>query len=242
MKVRATRAAALDAVDGLVHGFEQRSGGVHEEDREATRARMREALAGAGDLLLLEQVHGPDVVEAPWTGTPTADGGVSAQPGALVGIETADCLPVLFVDPGRRVAAGAHAGWRGTVAGVNASAIAAMAEHGTRPGDVVAALGPCIGVCCYEVGPEVEREFGAAFGADAAAGFFRPGPRGRAHLDLRAANRHALRLLGVPDTQIHDVADCTRCRADLYFSYRRDGAGAGRMISWIGFARPASGR
>jgi YfiH family protein len=238
MKVRATRATALDAVAGLVHGFEQRSNGNHEEPRRATRERVREALAARGTLHLLEQVHGRDVVVAPWEGTPTADGGVVAEPGVLVGIETADCLPVLLVDPARRVAAGTHAGWRGTVAGVNTSALDAMAARGTRADDVVAALGPCIGVCCYEVGAEVERAFGDAFGADAAAGFFRPGPRGRAHLDLRAANRHALRVLGVRDENIHDVADCTRCRADLYFSYRRDGAGAGRMISWVGFARP----
>ena len=102
---------------------------------------------------------------------------------------------------------------------------------GARPQDLLAALGPGIGPCCYEVGDELREAFGPQGGA-----FFRPGPRDKPHLDLRAANRSALERAGIPRERIHSVDECTSCRGDLYYSYRRDGAGAGRMISFVGFA------
>ena len=101
---------------------------------------------------------------------------------------------------------------------------------GSRPEDLLAALGPGIGPCCYEVGDELREAFGAS-----GAGFFRPGPNGRLHLDVRAANARQLLDAGLRPGAIHHVADCTRCRADLYHSYRRDGKAAGRMISFVGF-------
>jgi hypothetical protein len=107
-------------------------------------------------------------------------------------------------------------------------------ERGSRPADLVAALGPAIGQCCYEVGEELVPAFGP--GGEA---FFRPGPRGRPHLDVRAANAAQLRAAGLSDAQVHHISDCTFCRADLYHSYRREGRGAGRMISYIGWAAPA---
>ena len=186
---------------------------------------------GSGRLLLLKQVHGASVVEAPWDGTPEADASVAASAGWLLGIKTADCLPVLLVDPERRRVAAAHAGWRGTAAGVAARAVEALVTRGSRPEDLLAALGPGIGACCYEVGEELREAFGAP-----GAGFFRPGPNGRPHLDVRAANVRQLVEAGLRPEAIHHVADCTRCRADLYHSYRRDGKAAGRMISFVGFA------
>ena len=155
---------------------------------------------------------------------------MATSAGELLGIETADCLPVLIVDRARRAVAAAHAGWRGTLAGVAARAVESMVAAGSHPRDLVAALGPSIGVCCYEVGPEVEEAFGPA-----RARFFQPGPRGRAHLDVRAANRAQLVAAGLAEEAIHDVADCTYHLADRYHSYRRDGKGAGRMISFVGF-------
>jgi polyphenol oxidase len=139
---------------------------------------------------------------------------------------------VLLVDPKRHLVAAAHAGWRGTAAGVASVAVDALVARGSRPEDLVAALGPGIGPCCYEVGDEVR----AAFGPSRAA-FFRPGPNGRPHLDLRGANARQLVAEGLRPEALHHVADCTRCRADLYHSYRRQGKGAGRMISFVGFAR-----
>jgi polyphenol oxidase len=228
--LRAATVPAFLAVPRLVHGFEQRNGAPVPESREESRARMRAALAPHGRLHLLKQVHGIVMHEAPWTGLPEGDAAIASLAGLLLGIETADCLPVLLVDPLRGRVAAAHAGWRGTAQGIARVAVARLVEAGSRPEDILAALGPGIGPCCYEVGDELRQEF-----PDGDA-FFCPGPRGRPHLDVRAANRSQLLLAGLPPGNIQSVLECTRCRADLYPSYRRDGRGAGRMVSYIGFA------
>ncbi|MCG6922290.1 MAG: peptidoglycan editing factor PgeF [Acidobacteria bacterium] len=221
---------ALSALPGLVHGFEQRGRSEPGESREEGRARVRAALDRSGRLFLMRQVHGATVLDAPWEGTPEADAAVSGERGVLVGVATADCLPVLLVDPVRRVAAAVHAGWRGTVAFVVTRAVEALLARGSRPDDLVAALGPGIGPCCYEVGEELRDAFGPE-GED----FFRAGPRGRPHLDVRAANTRQLRRAGVAAERIHHVDECTACHPDLYYSYRRDGPGTGRMISFVGY-------
>lgn len=230
--LRIATVPALAAVPGLLHGFEQRPLPGGGESRETTRGRVAAVLAPFGRLLLMKQVHGATVVSAPWEGRPEADAALAEAPGVLLGVETADCLPILLVDPRRRAVAAVHAGWRGTAAGVVASALAALRSRGTDPCDVLAALGPAIGACCYEVGDELR----PAFGAEGQA-FFRPGPRGRPHLDVRAANLRQLETAGVPPEGIHHVDDCTVCRSDRYHSYRRDGPGVGRMISFIGWVQ-----
>jgi YfiH family protein len=228
--LRAATLPALAAVPGLVHGFEQRRAGALPETRDETRARVAGALAAEGRLLVLKQVHGCALVEAPWDGTPEADASLAEAPGLLLGIETADCLPALLVDTRHRRVAAAHAGWRGAAAGVVPRALRALVSRGARAEDVLVGLGPAIGACCYEVGEELRAAFG-----DEAAGFFRPGSNGRPHLDLRGAVRAQLERAGVPPNRIHEVAECTRCRGDLYPSYRRDAGAAGRMISFVGF-------
>src|SRR5262245_40760634 len=228
--LRAVTVPALDDLPGLVHGFEQRLGPAGAETRDDGRRRVASALREHGQLLLLKQVHGATVIAAPWQGTPEADAATCHASGPLLGIETADCLPVLLVDPGRRAVAAAHAGWRGTAAGVARRAVEALAAAGSAPADLLAALGPGIGPCCYEVGEDVRSAFGP--GAQA---WFRPGPRGRPHLDVRAANRAQLLAAGLRPEAIHDLDHCTFCRADLYHSYRREGKGAGRMINFVGF-------
>jgi purine-nucleoside/S-methyl-5'-thioadenosine phosphorylase / adenosine deaminase len=177
-------------------------------------------------------VHGAEVKAAPWEGRPSADAAVADQPGLLLGIETADCLPVLVVDPRRRAVAAAHAGWRGTAAGVTGRAVEALVRHGSRPADLLAALGPAIGACCYEVGDELREAFGPE-----GAPFFRPGPRGRPHLDVRAANRQQLREAGLHPDRIFSLDECTYCLAERYHSFRREGKGAGRMINYVGWSR-----
>jgi polyphenol oxidase len=231
--LRAVRAPALDRIAGLVHGFEQRPRGAL-ETREAARRRLAEALAPHGRLLFLRQVHGAARHRAPWEGDPEGDAGVVTDPGWLIGIETADCLPVLLVDPRRRAAAAAHAGWRGTRAGVVTQAVQSLRELGSHPAGLAAALGPAIGPCCYEVGEELK----AAFGPDGEP-FFRPGPRGRPHFDLRARVVAELRGAGLLESAIHHVPDCTACRPDLYPSYRRDGPGSGRIVSYVGWSGSA---
>jgi YfiH family protein len=221
---------ALSAIPRLVHGFGRRAPGPVPETREETARRVSARLEGIGRLLLLRQVHGAQVVAAPWNGTPEADASVAAEPGLTLGIQTADCLPVLLADAQQGLVAAAHAGWRGTAAGVVRQAVRELVARGSRAGDLVAALGPGIGPCCYEVGDELRAAFGPA-GAE----FFRPGPNQRLHLDVRAANVLQLLAEGLPPEAIHHLADCTRCRPDLYHSYRREGPSSGRMISFVGF-------
>jgi len=220
------------AAPGLVHGFGRRAPGRAAEARDETVKRVAASLAASGTLQLLRQVHGAAVAEAPWEVPPEADAAVACRPGLILGIQTADCLPVLLADAGRGLVAAAHAGWRGTAAGVARAAVRALLDRGSRSERLVALVGPGIGPCCYEVGDEVRAAFGPA-----GAGFFRDGPRGRPHLDVRAANVSQLRAEGVPAGSIHHVDECTFCRPDLYHSYRRDGKGSGRMISFVGFAR-----
>jgi YfiH family protein len=221
---------AFDAIPGLVHGFERRLGASGHEDRDGSRRRVTAALEAEGRLFLMKQVHGADVRHAPWEGRPEGDAAVSSAPGLLLGIETADCLPLLLVDPVRRVVAAAHAGWRGTALRVAQAAVAALAARGSRPEDLLAALGPANNVCCYEVGEELREEFGAE-----AIHLFRPGPRDRPHLDVRAGNVRQLLAEGVAPDRIHHVAECTFHQPELYHSYRREGPNGGRMVSWIGF-------
>ena len=133
-----------------------------------------------------------------------ADALVTASPGVVLAILTADCVPIVLHDPVAGVLACVHAGWRGTVAGVTAAALAAMQRLGARPSDVIAGIGPAIGADRYQVGPDVHEAVTRTFGP-AAAGFIRPDPSapGRWLLDLWAANRHALRQAGVPGPRIH---------------------------------------
>jgi YfiH family protein len=229
--LRVVTVPVLEAVAGLVHGFERRLGPPGWETRDEGRRRVAAALLPQGQLHLLKQVHGATLHRAPWAGTPEGDAALAEEPGLLLGIETADCLPVLLVDPRRRAVAAAHAGWRGTARGVVGVAAKALIDSGSDPADLVAVLGPAAGPCCYEVGEEVRADFGA--GAD---GFFRPGPRGRPHLDVPAANRAQLQAAGLRPEAIHRVDECTICQADLYHSYRREGKGGGRMVSFVGFA------
>ncbi len=138
----------LDAVPGLVHGFGLRIPGSRAAAREAAQATFR----NAGGVFFLRQVHGGSVVMPPWSEPPDADASVTHQPGTLLAIETADCLPVLVVDPERRRVAAAHAGWRGTVAKVSRAAVRSLVDSGSDPGRLLVTLGPSIGSCCYEVG------------------------------------------------------------------------------------------
>ena len=174
------------------------------------------------------------VVRPPWIEAPDADASVSEKAGDLLAIETADCLPILIVDPSRHFVALAHAGWRGTVARVAQEAVRALVKAGSDPRHLLAALGPAIGPCCYEVGDDVEEAFGVS-----GSKFFVPGPTLRKHLDVVAANRAQLEEAGLVSANIDSLNLCTRCREDLFFSYRRDGANAGRMISVVGFSRQA---
>jgi YfiH family protein len=143
-----------------------------------------------------------------------------------VGIKTADCVPILLADPETRSVAAIHAGWRGTVENIAARAVRELGQRwGVDPAKIHAAIGPSIGVCCYEVGPDVARRFGQWIPEMSSA-------EGPAHLDLRAVNLLQLRVAGVQN--LWSSAECTFCAADRFHSFRRQKEQAGRMLSFIG--------
>ena len=210
------RVSELDEFDWLLHGF-----GTRNADIPARFER----------LATLQQVHSAECVAGAGRGgvLGTGDALLENTPGAVVAVKTADCIPLLLVDPGHRAVAAVHAGWRGTVAGIARSAVAALgAQFGSRTGDLRAAIGPAIGKCCYEVGPEVA----ARFGVD-----------GRAHIDLAETVRRQLEAAGVGGQRIYMSGLCTQCRAGEFHSFRRDGAAAGRLYSFVGILEtgPAAG-
>ena len=243
---------ALSDQPGVAHGFFTRHGGVSSgiyaslncgigssdvpaavgENRDRVMAHL-----GARALVSAYQVHGTAalVVSEPWHGErPQADAMVTATPGIALGVLTADCAPVLFADPQARVIAAAHAGWRGALSGIAEAAIEAMEGLGASRSRIVAAVGPCIGVEAYEVGPEFKAEF---LDRDrASASFFTTStPQGRPHFDLAGYLVQRLLRAGVGHASSLDT--CTYARNEDFFSYRRTRARQepdyGRQISAI---------
>ncbi len=272
-------------VSWLWHGFSTRRGGLSRaycaedlpgelnlgftaDDSGEAVARNRRLLAEAvtGDpgtpLVAARQFHSNLVQIAaaadalrvrPWK----ADGLITDQPRVLLGIQTADCIPVLVADRKRRVVGAFHAGWRGTVKRIVEIGVGRMRlEFGSRPEDLIAAIGPGVGACCYAVGEEVFSEFESQFpygralfrevySKDAvrnkypmlfltqrAPGHSALGPS--LHLDLVEANRRQLLAAGLKPRAIHAVGGCTSCQSDLFFSHRASKGHAGRMMAVIG--------
>ncbi len=193
----------------------------------------------AGAIRLLRQVHGRGVAVVRRGSAvgdlPHADIVVSDDPDAAVVVRVADCAPILLADRRHAAVAAAHAGWRGTLQNVASAAVHAMQEaFGTDAADLVAAIGPALGSCCGEMGPEVVEAFAAAGHARSdIARWFAPGRRGRPHFDLACANRDQLARSGVPADAIHVSGLCTRCRPDIFHSSRASGPAAGRMAGII---------
>lgn len=191
-------------------------------------------------LRLIRQVHGNAVAIArrgdtrPWK-RPEADVILSDDPTSAIGVRVADCAPVLLADRSGTAVAAVHAGWRGTLKRASAEAVAALQRSfGADPSRLVAAIGPSLGPCCGEVGPEVVDAFRSAGHRDAALErWFEPGPKGRPHLDLWQANRDQLEGAGVPSGSIFVAGLCSKTHADRLHSYRVDGVRAGRMVGLI---------
>jgi YfiH family protein len=216
------------------------------------RSRFIEAVTGSREtpLLLVQQVHScltlvadkPTLRQAEAVAsTPPqlaqADGLITQQSGVLIGVQTADCIPVLVADPARRVVAAFHAGWRGTVQRIVELGIARMAtEFSSDPATLLAAIGPGIGPCCYTVGQELRQQFGEnftyahrLFTSDAEAD---TAPTMR--LDLVEANRRQLLDAGLSGESIATVGACTACHPNLFYSHRASAGRAGRMMAVIG--------
>jgi YfiH family protein len=235
--------AHLRGVPGLRHGITRREGpglagnvaftrGPDVASVVAARQRwcQRIGVDPAG-LVVARQIHGVAVerVTRRERGRgaltpivlPEADALATDEPDVPLLAIFADCVPVVLVDPVRRAVAVVHAGWRGTVAGVVEAAVAALtAWYGSRPADLLAGIGPSIGPCCYEVGPEVA----AAALAHHGPAVLRPGPTGdRPAFDLWAANQQALQRAGLTAERVATAGVCTRCHNHLYFSHRAEG-------------------
>jgi YfiH family protein len=264
---------AFSKLPWLIHAFSTRPGGVSPLENQKvlnlgftdwdTRENVLEnrnrfqTAAGAPDLPLitLKQFHS-DVIHLFDTAPNEpckGDASITHRPGLLLAVQTADCVPILLVDPKKRAIAAIHAGWRGTLARIAAKTIGALQmQFGTNPRDLLAAIGPSIGPCCYEVGTEVATQFLSQF-PDAPTYFdeFRTGdepnpiqwlnmmppghqppPKG-VLLDLRKANRSQLLVAGLRLQNIHTIELCTACRPDLLFSYRKQGPASGRLMSVI---------
>ena len=235
----------------FVHGFPTRAGGVSKGKRTSlnlgyrwgdepehvaeNRRRVAESAGFAIERLqVTRHVHGTRVwvVGDATPEPPEFDVLVCDRPGDTLGAFAADCIPIVLADPARRVVAAAHAGWRGTVAGAAANAVRTMVERfGSRAADVRVALGPSIGPCCFEVGGEVVDAFRAAL--PPIPGLIVPGPK-KDHIDLRVATRALLERVGVHPEHIDDRPPCTRCDAERFFSFRRDGLEGGVHMGFIG--------
>jgi polyphenol oxidase len=246
----------------FVHGFTTRGGGVSappfdtlnlgskwgDDPAKVSENRRRLERAAGGPIFVARQVHGANVVrvragdDRAALARTDADGLCTDAPGVVLGVFVADCIPALLVDPRTGACAAVHAGWRGTVAGVLPAAVSAMAaEFGARPGDLRAALGPAIGPCCFEVGPEVVAAL-EALAADARArGIVLPSPRrapGKANVDLKAANRLLLERAGLNPGAIDAGPECTHCDRARFYSFRRDGNATGQLMGVVGRVGP----
>lgn len=191
---------------------------------------------------------------------PVGDALITQQPGILLSVRTADCLPILLIDPVHRAVAALHAGWRGTLGRLAEKVVGVMrGQFHSDPRRMIAVIGPGIRVCCYSVGEEVVSAFRGRFVASES--FFRPVPSSdpratataryplhflsnyppghapthlpAAHLDLAAAIQNQLQGAGLVPSRIHDVGLCTSCRTDLFFSHRQEGPRTGRMMAVI---------
>lgn len=191
----------------------------------------------SGRLKVLHQVHGNRIVSVMKSSDeniadePEADGWISDRPDLFFGIRTADCVPILAWDAGRGIVGAAHAGWKGTHAGIAGELVRRFAEDfGSRPSDLQCALGPAIGPCCFHVGRDLVDTIGSV-GAP-----FLYEARGFVSIDLWAWNRHQLISAGVEPDSVESISFCTSCTPDQFFSHRRDGARTGRQLSFIGLS------
>jgi purine-nucleoside/S-methyl-5'-thioadenosine phosphorylase / adenosine deaminase len=258
----------------LLHGFSTRPGGVSSLEFEKVlnlgfmewdqrenvlenRRFFQSALdANELELIPLKQIHSAliRVFPNPTAGPCKGDASATNHPGLLLAIQTADCVPILLVDPKKRAVAAVHAGWRGTLARITQKAVGRMRfEYGSNPKDLLAAIGPSIGPCCYEVAADFVSKFTAQF-ADATDYFDEPRsgeepnplqwlnmkppghqpPPKNVHLDLRKTNRSQLLAAGLLAKNIHVSDLCTACHTGLLFSHRREGPVSGRLMSAIG--------
>ena len=240
--------------DGLLHGFLGRRGGksvgryaglnvsyrVGDDNKVVSQNVCDVKLAMGihdGKIVTMQQVHGDNLIEVTdkqMKEAGAADALVTAENGVFLGVLTADCVPLLFIAPKQRLAAAVHAGWRGTLAGIASKTVDDfMSRYGVAAGDLEVALGPSIGVCCYEVNEDVATPLMKKWGALTTPSIAMKD--GKPHINLSRLNRDILRAAGVPGTQLFQIGPCTSCAAAEFFSYRREGGETGRQIGVVGW-------
>jgi hypothetical protein len=268
---------AFNELPWLLHGFSTAPGGVSTLDSQkvlnlsftdwdsrenvlANRKKFQTALgAEKFPLIALKQIH--SAVIWPFASVPKdprkGDAALTKTSGLLLAVQTADCVPILLVDPKKRVVAAVHAGWRGTLARILEKTVGELhAHYNSNPAGLLAAIGPSIGPCCYEVGVELVIQFNSQFAG--AADYFdeprsgeepnplqwmnmmppghQPPPK-NVHLDLPKANRSQLLAAGLQEKYIFSSNLCTACHPSLFFSYRKQGPQSGRLLSAIGIGK-----
>jgi len=264
---------AFKKLPWLLHGFSTAPGGISDLDGQKVlnlsftewdtrenvvenRKKFQSALgAQKFPLINLKQIH--SALIWPFATAPKqpckGDASITNTPGLLLGVQTADCVPILLVDPKKRAVAAVHAGWRGTLARILEKTVGELvAKFKSNPADLLAAIGPCIGPCCYEVGAELVIQFTSQF-ADAADFFDEPRsgeepnplqwlnmmppghqpPPKNVRLDLSKANRSQLIAAGLSEKNIFSSDLCTACHPSLFFSYRKQGSRSGRLLSAV---------
>ncbi len=238
----------------ICHGFIGRAGGVSKgafasmnlsywvgDDERAVDTnwkRLRREVPELEMVARLNQVHG-NVVHAATRDTeglrPAGDGIVTAEPGVMLGIFTADCVPILMVDSKHKIAGALHAGWRGVISDIADAGMRAMVHLGAVASDISAAMGPSIGQCCFEVDADLGDRFGREIAG--ASNHTRAGRPGKAFIDLRGVVSDQLERAGLAPTNITSVGPCTRCSSDRFFSRRAAGGTVtGLQMSFVGFA------
>jgi YfiH family protein len=254
MEITWLKVPQWESCDGLLHGFMGRRGGRSigpyaglnvslrvGDDTQAVKDNIcdlkRAVGVHDGRIITMRQVHGDgliEVTEKKAKEVGEADGMVTREPGAYLGVLTADCVPILLVAPQRKVVAAVHAGWRGTLAGIGAKMVRLFGEkYGLAASDIEAALGPSIGACCYEIQADVARPLLAQWGVLAESSLEQR--NGKRFVDLRRLNRSILEKAGIAAAAIFEIGPCTSCAADEFFSYRRERAETGRQLSFIGW-------
>ncbi len=251
--VRVYTCDALDNLPGLHHGFSTRHGGRgaaclnlglvawdNPARVEENRGRLLAALSlQNARLATLSQIHSDqvrilDAKAEEWNSASTGDAMATCCTGIALGIQTADCLPVLIADPDTGAVAAAHAGWRGTLARILSKTIAKMCfAFGSEPSRLLVAIGPGIRSCCYQVGPEVVGLFKLEFPGTSSL-YSRMTESGGFALDLRRALDVQFIESGIDPDKVWDLGACTRCRPGEFFSYRGEGPRSGRMMGVIG--------
>lgn len=245
---------ALSDIPFIAHGFSTRAGGVSEleytkslnlaycrgDDDLTVLANRREfaenAGFDAGGLTLGEQTHSDHVAFADGKKHYFADtdGFVSVTPGVFIAAKTADCQPILFADGKNRVVGVCHAGWRGTMKKIAAKTVSLMIKNGAEPENMIAALGPCIKPCCFEV----KEDFTAEFEKNAPELLrFITEKDGVYHADISGMNEYVLLSAGLKKENIRICEECTCHNPEKYFSHRRQGISRGTMLSVIGIKK-----